>query len=642
MKLPSKTQWECFFQILSKKEKFFFLIFSLTFFTSLSFLISTFYLQSTFSIPKAGGIFIEGKIGQPKFLNPIFANSQIDRDLTFLLFSPLFKIENGKLIPVLAESVEILEGGKIYKVKLKDNIFWENGEKITPDDVIFTVTTIQDKKTQSPFRESWLGVETEKISDSTLLFKLKAPSGVFFENLTLRPISKNYFKEIPNEEMIFSEKNLHPLASGIFRLGKINFKRNGEISSLELLSNKKYFGEKPKIEKIVFTFFENKENLLKQIKNGLIDGVLEEVEGMEKQEFLLPRYVGLFFNLKNEILKEKPIREAISLAIDKKKIVKEILNGKAKIVNSPLLNDFFEKEEKTQEFSIEKANQILDQAGFFLSDGKREKKIKNEEFHFTKNLKVGSRGEEVKRLQECLSKFPEIYPSQEISGYFGNETKKAVILLQEKYKDEILKPMGLEKGTGEVGEKTREKLNQVCFEKKEEKKRLEFSLVTVKNEIFQKVAEEIKSQLEKLGIGINLKVLELEEMETKTIPKKDYELLLFGMSYGKIVDPYPFWHSSQIEEGLNLSNFENEKVDQILLSARQEPDLSKREKLLEEFEKIILEEKPAVFLFNPKITYSTSKKIKGVEGGKVLNLEERFSKIENWYIKEKRVFKKWR
>ena len=646
MKFPSKSQWQRFFKVLSKTEKVLFLVLALAFFSSLSFLIFNFYLKNTRIVPAQGGTFVEGVLEEPNFLNPIFATSQIDKDLVFLLYSPLFEFKNGKLESKLGESFEILEGGKIFKVKLKDNIFWEDGKRITADDVLFTISLIQNPETKSPLRNSWLGVEVEKSSDSLLIFRLKRPSAVFLENLTLRPIPKHYFEEILPQNLAFSMKNLAPLSSGPFKLEKINRDNSGKIISLELKRNENYFGEKPFLEKIVFKVFKKKENLTLAAKERLINGFLSKekikIEGFNSLKFSLPRYFALFFNLENKALENKKVREALTLGINKKEILKEVLKNQARIVDSPLLPYFYGFEKaKSESFNLDKAISILEEEGFLISNGAREKVIKKEpSFQFKSDLKLGSRGEEVKELQKCLSKFEDVYPEGEVTGYFGNKTKKAVILFQEKFKEEILEPSGLKSGTGIVGKATRKKLNEICFERGEERIKLKFNLVTGKDEILRKTAEKIEENFEKLGVEIELKFVDPEILEREIIPKKDYDLLLFGEMYGKILDPFPFWHSSQIDGGLlNLSNFKNEKIDKILLEARETLDENKRKEILKDFEKIILEEKPAVFLFTLDSNYYVSDDIKGVNGGKIFEISERFSTIEKWYLKEKRVFK---
>ena len=78
----------------------------------------------------------------------------------------------------------------------------------------------------------------------------------------------------------------------------------------------------------------------------------------------------------------------------------------------------------------------------------------------TKPLKVGSTGAEVKMLQAVLI-YEGLLKIKSPTGTFGGLTRKAVIAFQEKYADEILKPAGLKKGTGYVGQLTNLKLNNL-------------------------------------------------------------------------------------------------------------------------------------------------------------------------------------
>jgi len=253
---------------------------------------------------------------------------------------------------------------------------------------------------------------------------------------------------------------------------------------------------------------------------------------------------------------------------------------------------------------------------------------------------LGSRGKDVEELQKCLAKDSQIYPEGEISGYFGQKTKTAVIKFQEKYKDEILKPYDLEKGTGEVRGKTREKLNVICFESGEEKIPLKFSLTIVDENPFIEVATILKNQWEKLGAEIEIKKFDIATLERDVIRKRDFEALLFGEILGMIPDPFPFWHSSQKGEvGLNLANYENKKADKVLETARQALAIEGRKKNLEEFQGLIIEDAPAIFLYNPDYQYLVSKEIKGIKEGIIVDTSKRFSEIENWYIQTHRVWK---
>lgn len=78
------------------------------------------------------------------------------------------------------------------------------------------------------------------------------------------------------------------------------------------------------------------------------------------------------------------------------------------------------------------------------------------------SLSFGMSGNDVKCLQEFLkSQGGDIYPGGFVTGYFGSLTRVAVIKFQEKYKDDILTPLGLSRGTGYVGLSTRNKINQI-------------------------------------------------------------------------------------------------------------------------------------------------------------------------------------
>ncbi len=84
------------------------------------------------------------------------------------------------------------------------------------------------------------------------------------------------------------------------------------------------------------------------------------------------------------------------------------------------------------------------------------------DYKFNINLKYDKRGDDVRYLQTFLkAQGPKIYPEGIVSGWFGPLTKAAVIRFQEKYAEEILTPLGLEKGTGFVGEMTRAKINEI-------------------------------------------------------------------------------------------------------------------------------------------------------------------------------------
>ncbi len=652
---PSKSQWRQFFKVLTKKERVAVSVFLFLFFGSFLFLAINFYFENTEIKPAEGGTYIEGVVGSPRYINPIYSESfDVDRDLVQLLFSGLMKYDSeGKIIPDLAVDYKISEEGKIYEFYLKENAVWHDGEALTADDVIFTIKTIQNPDFKSSLRVGWLGVEVEKISEKALRFKLKNPSAVFLENCTVKIIPEHIWKDVSPQNFPLTAYNLNPIGSGPYKLKDLVQDEQGNIKSLNLEKNSKYFGEMPKISEISFQFFDSEEQLIAAANSGKIKGFslspssISKVVGGEFQEYLLslPRYFAVFFNPEeSEVLSEDKVRQALNYGTDKEEILKEVWEGRGKVVDSPILPEIygFEKPSKIYEFNPEKAELILEEAGFLETEnGNRVKIIKKEPaFQFKSNLQVGSEGEEVKELQKCLAQDPEVYPEGEITGYFGNLTKEAVINFQEKYKEEILEPFGIEAGTGAVRKATRAKLNEICFESPEEVIPLKLSLTTVEQPTLEEVASLLKTQWGNLGVEVEVKTFDISELKGEIIKERGYEAILFGEVLGIIPDPFPFWSSAQKNDpGLNLAMYENKKCDKLLEEARQSLDSNVRKEKLEEFQELLIEDAPAVFLYNPDYFYLVSKEIKGIDIKLIGDPSKRFSGIENWYFKTKRVWR---
>ncbi len=171
-------------------------------------------------------------------------------------------------------------------------------------------------------------------------------------------------------------------------------------------------------------------------------------------------------------------------------------------------------------------------------------------------------------------------------------------------------------------------------------KDLNLRLVTSDSPKNEEIAKIMIEKWAQNGIKVNLDIKDNVTLQKTTIPKRDYDLLLYGLDYGEDPDLYPFWHSSQTkEDGMNLSNFKNTEADKLLEQARQEFDFKKREDDYIAFRKILDSEIPMFVVEHQNYYYQISKNVGGVDYIVGSNEADRFLNVASWYTETKRIKK---
>ncbi|MGC8766132.1 MAG: peptide-binding protein [Brevinematia bacterium] len=127
-----------------------------------------------------------------------------------------------------------------------------------------------------------------------------------------------------------------------------------------------------------------------------------------------------------------------------------------------------------------------------------------------------------------------------------------------------------------------------------------------------KISEILKEDLKKVGIDLNIRVLEWS-LVTKSIDSKSFQMVMFGWSLSIDPDPYDIWHSSQIRSGLNYVSYSNSQVDKLCEEGRKIFDREKRKKIYEQIHKIINDDLPYLFLFSRASLVGASKRIEGID-----------------------------
>ncbi len=503
-------------------------------------------LNRSFSveIPKKGGELREGMIGTPRFINPVLATSDTDRDVSSLLYSGLLRIDaSGELIPDLAESFYVSEDGLTYYFKIRDDAVFHDGEPVTTEDIIFTISKTQDPMIKSPKRPNWSGVKIEKINEKELEFTLPTPYAPFIYNTTMGILPKHTWENITTEEFPFTSLNTNVIGSGPYEIKNISRDENDIITAYELKSFSKYTIQEPYITKFFISFYKNEEELIsafnkKQIVSlhGISPNKIKSLKIKKENIYTLPysRIFAIFFNQnKSPILTEKIVREALNQSINRTDIVDSVLHGYATELHSPLT--LFNKTEETKPYSIEEAKNTL-----------------------------GSKDVSSVSLTLSTNNVPELIA---------------------------------------VGEKITESFNQ-------------------------------------LGIKTQLSIKDTNEFTSDVIRPREYEAILFGNVINRDLDYYAFWHSSQRNDpGLNLSAYTSIDGDGYLEKARNTIDSYEKMSYLQKFEKEVINDVPAIFLYSPDFIYIAPQIVKTQFPQIIVTSSDRFAQVYNWYIETEIVWK---
>jgi peptide/nickel transport system substrate-binding protein len=161
---------------------------------------------------------------------------------------------------------------------------------------------------------------------------------------------------------------------------------------------------------------------------------------------------------------------------------------------------------------------------------------------------------------------------------------------------------------------------------------LSFTLRTSNAPLFDAITEAVVAEWKAIGVEVSTEQFEQTGLVQSVIRPRDFQALLFGLDMSRSGELYPFWHSSQKDDpGLNIAQYTNLSVDALLEKARTEQDVVIRTEALNEANTIIAGERPAVFLFQPMMTYVVTKDIIVTPIHDVGKPSDRFSNITDWY-----------
>ncbi|MBR3122093.1 hypothetical protein IKF28_01470 [Candidatus Saccharibacteria bacterium] len=488
-----------------------------------------------------GGTYTEATLGSVSSLNPLFATTNSEKVLSKLMFATLSTIDySGHAGIGLAKSIRPSEDGKVWTVKLRDDLKWSDGTPLTSDDVIFTTELIKNPLVNSTFSSNLAKVKVEKNEEDAIIFTLPSSYADFITALNFPIVPKHILENTEPQNLVENSFSTAPVTSGAFSFNAVQSSGSTEEKVFYLSANPYYYKGRPLLNSFAVHTYGTKDEIIQAVNSGSVTATAElsgkETEQVKASNFIMKNSslnygAFIFFNMSSATTKNLELRSAIRQGINIDKI--RAAAPETQALDYPLL-----------------------------------------------------------KSQIKLSRYPEL-PERNV-------------------------------------EAAKNKIKELSPDSK-----LKINLVTVNSGYLPQVSEVLKEELENLGCEVDLTTYEEnQEFISNVIAKRSYDILVYDIELGTDPDLLPYFHSSQASStGLNLSNYRNLMVDDLILGARDALDDDLRAKKYETLLDYWVASVPAIGLYQPNLTYYYNKNVRTFGNNvRLVTAIDRFSDIDMWAV----------
>ncbi|GHG85694.1 peptide ABC transporter substrate-binding protein [Pseudodonghicola xiamenensis] len=327
---------------------------------------------------------------EPTVFNPLMPHIEVDEGLYYAVFDPLFDFDpSGEFFPILAAEVPtvanggISEDGLSWSLKLKDGVTWHDGTPFTAEDVKFSLELTMDPDFRS-FRSTGYKLmrNITVVSDTELTWEMSAPFAPMAAILaSTYIIPKHAFDGV-------ADKNNTPFNNAPIGTGPFKFKTRMAGDHIELEANADYHMDGPFLKTLIIKYVPDLNVMYTQFKSGDIDVIglqyitpdhLAEAETLKGKVVTVAgtaTFESLGLNMTRPQFQDRAVRQALYAALDKSSIIEALYYGVPSPTETymPRQSYYYNPDLPKHEFSIDKANAILDEAGWMRGpDGIREK-----------------------------------------------------------------------------------------------------------------------------------------------------------------------------------------------------------------------------------------------------------------------------
>jgi ABC-type transport system substrate-binding protein len=171
----------------------------------------------------SGGPFREGVVGHPSSINPLTWRSQADQDLVALLFRGLVKAgPDGTLVPDLA-TWSVSDDGRSYTFHMSQDAYWDDGERVTAADVVFTIGLVQNVAYDGPVGSSWQGVRATADGNFTVNCTMTLPIAGFLRQAELPILPAHLLQGVSVQKLADSSYSSKPVGDGPYRILELDY-----------------------------------------------------------------------------------------------------------------------------------------------------------------------------------------------------------------------------------------------------------------------------------------------------------------------------------------------------------------------------------------------------------------------------------
>lgn len=327
-----------------------------------------------------GGTLVIGVANDADTFNPLFTESKLGQEIGHLLLLGLADLnDKSEFEPELARSWEHSPDYLTLTYHLRKDARWSDGVPITAEDVKFTYDVLMDSTVASPRQGVLEYVKQVRARDEyTVVFEFSEayPDQLFDTAGEILPA--HVLRGVAPKDLRTHPFGRRPISSGPFILKKWQSQQY-----IELVANEHYFGGRPYLDRVIFKIVPDESNLLVQLKTGEIDMMLgvpparaKALAAANPNLALYPMagrvYYYLGYNNAHPLFADADVRRALTMAIDRKGLVRALLHGFGRICYGPIppmLQWAYNEDIAEIPHDPDRAREILAAAGWADRDG---------------------------------------------------------------------------------------------------------------------------------------------------------------------------------------------------------------------------------------------------------------------------------